>query len=122
MTQLTATDIDPVYVEFTVIRGTTFRRKVELFTDEAKTHKRNLAGLKITVTLTEYLTLTSGDGLVIDVADGIVTMELTPAQSKAAPKEVISFFMEVEKEEAPEETVDPLEGIFTFPEPATGEN
>jgi RNase P/RNase MRP subunit p29 len=117
MTQLVATDVTQVYVEFTAIRGTTFRRKVELFTDEAKTKRRNLTGLKISVALDKYLTLVSGNGLVINVVEGMVTIELTPAQTKAAPKETISFFMEIQKEEAPEEVVDPLEGIFTFPEP-----
>jgi len=116
MTPLTETDVQPEYVEFTVPRGTTFRRKVELFTDEEKEHKRNITGLIVKVVLDDYITLTSGSGLVIDAVDGIVTIELTPAQSLAAPKEKIHFYMEVEKAE-PEEAVNPVEGLFVFPEP-----
>lgn len=104
--------VDPVSVVFTAKRGFVFRAKVYFFEDEAHTVALDLTGLNPSLEMEGYLTLTPGDGLVVDAEAGCVEIVLTGEQTEQAPSAIHGFTFSLE--EGSGEAVPPIDGNFTF--------
>lgn len=103
--------VDPISVVFAAKRGFVFRAKVSFFEDEAQTKPRNLAGLSPSLEMEGYLTLTPGNGLVVDNEAGTIEIVLSGEDTEGAPSALHEFTMSLQEGS---EAVPPLIGHFTF--------
>lgn len=107
--------VTPTSELLAVERGVTYRCKILLFKDAAKTEPLNLTGLTITLKIDGVATLASGSGLTINVAAGSIAVKLTPAQTKAVVVAQTHYCLFLE--ENAEEIVAAIHGTMTFATP-----
>jgi hypothetical protein len=106
----------PASANLTTRRGTTLRRVVTVYEDEAKTKPLSLSGWTPELVIADgqqtYLALTSGSGLTVTAAKGEIAVLVTPAQTKNAPRETLHYYLTIE--ESASEKVEVLEGTLTI--------
>jgi hypothetical protein len=102
----------PVTELLNVERGVTFRCKITLYEDKAKTKPLNLTGLIVTLAIQGAFSLTAGAGLTITPLAGEIAVKLTPAQIASVSVPQTSYRLTLE--ESPEEIVAVLKGPIHF--------
>lgn len=112
---LFAGGVSPTSELLEVERGVTFRCKILLFEDAAKTKPLNLTGLTITLKIDGVANLASGAGLTITPLAGQIDVKLTPVQTRAVVVAQAHYCLFLE--ENAEEIVPPLNGTMTFTNP-----
>jgi hypothetical protein len=75
----------PLKKALEVERGVTFRDRIELYRDKARTIPVNFAGYIATFEIRGYITLTEGDGLTASPINGRVDLLITDAQTLSMP-------------------------------------
>lgn len=95
-----------------VERGVTFRCKILLFEDAAKTKPLDITGLTAKLVIAGVTTLASGSGLTVIASPASIAVKLTPAQTLAV--EVAQAPYHLTLEENAEEIVPPIKGTMTF--------
>jgi len=73
--------LTPAHEPLVVYVGGTFERTIELWEDAAHTKHFNLTGYTVELKIEGVLTLTSGSGLTVTVAEGKIEITMTPAQT-----------------------------------------
>ena len=109
------TGVKPNQENLGIIRGMTFRARVKLFEDKAKTKALNLTGVTVELDIDGYLTLTEGAGLTVTKLQGEVVIELTAAQTQEAPPTASLHYFLIFKEGT--EKVVPLRGQLEISTP-----
>jgi hypothetical protein len=104
--------VAPVTELLEVERGVTFRCKILLFEDAAKTKPLNITGLTVKLVIEGVTTLASGSGLTINFATGQIAVKLTPVQTAAVEVAQAHYYLTLE--ENAEEIVPPIKGTMTF--------